>query len=336
MQIKKALTFRASSIGDCLMGKYLLENIHDAFPDARCGIVVASRGAMIRDLLAAYPWIEIVEVNIRQPLSFIRLMRRFWHSDAVTTQYSGNSFSLPSKFAARLLARRGALVGFVDKSPWNRFLYDRLLPLAANRSRSPRLLEHDVLAALGIQIAFEYPTLARTLRPEVLRRLQLETRQYILVHLFSGSDKRGFSPERRRVLINTLAQSLSTETEIILTGTSSETEAALYAAKGTRAKVATEKTTLQEMMCLIEQSGGVVAVDTGIAHIAAQLSAPLAVLSTCLGLVWWLPEQYGPRTPHIFSIRAHRPDEHVFDDFPSCINDIDMAEVARAAALLKR
>ena len=57
----KALTFRASSIGDALMAKYLLENVRATHPEARCAIVVAGRSGMIRDLLAAYPWIEVLE-----------------------------------------------------------------------------------------------------------------------------------------------------------------------------------------------------------------------------------------------------------------------------------
>src|SRR3989338_3419571 len=89
MKIEKALTFRASSIGDCLMGKYLLENIHAQFPNARLGIVVASRGAMIRDLFATYPWLEVIEANRRSPRSLFYLWRNFRNSDLVMTQYAG-------------------------------------------------------------------------------------------------------------------------------------------------------------------------------------------------------------------------------------------------------
>ena len=61
--VKKALTFRASSIGDALMGKYFLENIHKEFPEAICGLLVGSRGKMLRELFSAYPWLEVWEVN---------------------------------------------------------------------------------------------------------------------------------------------------------------------------------------------------------------------------------------------------------------------------------
>ncbi|MES2203231.1 MAG: hypothetical protein V4474_02860, partial [Patescibacteria group bacterium] len=110
MPIRKALTFRASSIGDCLMGKYLLDNVHAQYPAARLGLVVASRGAMIRDLLSAYPYIEVVEANRANPGSLWRLWRAWRGSDVVVTQYAGKQggrFSLATKVMARLLARRG-------------------------------------------------------------------------------------------------------------------------------------------------------------------------------------------------------------------------------------
>src|SRR5579859_4479491 len=107
--IRKALTFRASSLGDCLMGVYFLQQVRAQYPDAHCAIVVASRGAMVRDLGAAYPWIEVYEANRRSPRTLLRLARRFWRSDLVTTQYTGGTFPLVGKIFARMLARRGAL-----------------------------------------------------------------------------------------------------------------------------------------------------------------------------------------------------------------------------------
>ena len=85
----KVLTFRASSIGDCLMGKYLLENIHIQYPQARLALVVASRGAMIRDLFAGYPWLDVREVNRRNSSALLALWKDFHWSDVVVTQYAG-------------------------------------------------------------------------------------------------------------------------------------------------------------------------------------------------------------------------------------------------------
>lgn len=135
--IQKVVTFRASSIGDCLMGKYLLDNVHAQFPNARLAIVVASRAAMIRDLLAASPHIEVIEANRKSLKSLWSLWREFRGSDLVVTQYAGKvggKFSLASKLAARVLARRGGLVGFRDASRFN-FFYDHIVEF--NRSEAP-------------------------------------------------------------------------------------------------------------------------------------------------------------------------------------------------------
>ncbi len=90
------------------MGKYFLENVRVSNPSARFGIVVGSRGTMVRDLFSGYPWIEVVEANRRSPFSLWRLWREWRGSDMVLTQYAGKKggrFSLASKCAARLLAR---------------------------------------------------------------------------------------------------------------------------------------------------------------------------------------------------------------------------------------
>jgi hypothetical protein len=118
-KIHKALTFRASSIGDCLMGKHLLENIHVQRPNARLGIVVASRGAMIRDLFAAYPWLEVIETSRRNPQTLFSLLRIFFRSDLVITQYAGKK---GGRFSLRVLAGDYSARGthcFNDASQWN-------------------------------------------------------------------------------------------------------------------------------------------------------------------------------------------------------------------------
>src|SRR3989344_4371868 len=110
--ITKAITFRPGSIGDSLMGKYFLENIHAQYPDARLGIVVGSRAGMLRDLFAGEPWLEVVEANRGAPRSLVALWRGWRGSDVVLTYYTAGAIQLPTKLIVRVLARRGALAGF--------------------------------------------------------------------------------------------------------------------------------------------------------------------------------------------------------------------------------
>lgn len=332
-KITKALTFRASSIGDCLMGKYLLENIHEQFPDARLGIVVANRGRMIRDLLAAYPWIEVIEANRRSPRALFFLFKNFYDSDLVVTQYAGKhggSFGLASKFAAWVLAKRGGLIGFSDASPWNRLLYDKLLPIRVDAA----VVEHDreALRAAGLPMPIPFPTLAFVRDEVVLGTFGLTAGKFIIVHFFAGSAKRSASPEKSRELLRALKETLPEDVALVISGSQADRAAAEALSTGLDAKVIAGEASLQEMMNLIADSRGVVSVDTGVAHMAAQLGKPIAVLRTCLGPNWWFKEQYGALASIIvFSCDTACAAGHVVRDYPACINGIDMHDVTLRA-----
>lgn len=335
MGIKKALTFRASSIGDCLMGKYLLENIHARFPSARLGIVVGSRVSMLRDLFAAYPWLEVIEANRRSPLALLFLLKNFYGSDLVVTQYAGKRggrFGLASKLFARILANHGGLIGFTDASPWNRFLYDRLLPVRPDSA----VAEHDrrALRAAGIPIVLQFPTLEYVEDTNVLSKFGLEAGKFLVVHLFAGNAKRGLHPNKKRELLLALERKLP-DTRLVVTGGTGDTEEAVRVTKDTAVMVIAGEATLQDMMNLIGQSNRVVSVDTGVAHITAQLGKPLIVLRTCLGAGWWLPRQYGNDAPiTTFSRDSACEDGHIAGTYPACMNTVDMEEVAEKASAL--
>ena len=327
--IKKALTFRASSMGDCLMAKHFLENVHAAHPAARCGIVVANRGAMIRDLLRAYPWIEIIEVNRRSPLALLRFMREYWGSDVVVTLYTGGTLKLSTKIVARVLARRGALIGYTDKSFFNNFLYDTVIPLPDDRSRASRLLELDALRAGGIPYTQSELTLDVPARGSGVRGLPAGA--YIVVHFFAGGKGRSISPAKARELLSYAEKKLP-GVRFVITGGAGDRAVAESIARGFPATVVAGEISLQELMLMMAASRGVISVDTGVAHIAAHLRVPLVVMRTCLGRGWWLPEQYGQSACIRQFSREERCAPHRYKDYPECIETIAMEEVAQSAA----
>jgi len=333
MEIKKALTFRASSIGDCLMGKYFLENVHAAYPDARCAIIVGSRGEMIRDLFTAYPWLEIIEANRRSPLALFSLLKNFHGSDLVVTQYAGKpggKFSLASKLIARVLAKRGGLVGFVDVSRWNRFLYDRLVPVRSDIA----VVEHDraALRTVGVSVSLPFPVLEFIQNDFVFSKFNLEVGKYIVVHFFSGNVGRGLHPDRKRELLLALSEKLP-GVRLVISGSVADRDEAVYVAEKIPAVIIAGKATLQELMNIIARSHGVVSLDTGVAHITAQLRKPLIVMSSCLGVNWWFSEQYGDNAPIIAFSRADLcVSGHTYKKYPDCLAAINMREVAKKAA----
>lgn len=332
--IRKALTFRASSIGDCLMGKYLLENIHAAYPEARCGIVVANRGTMIRDLFRAYPWLEVIEASRRDLRSLFSLGNHFLGSDIVVTQYSLKSsgrFSPWSKLAARILAKRGGLIGFTDAAKWNELLYDSLVSVRSDMA----VVEHDraALRAAGIPLLLPFPTMQYEVEDSTpLVTFNLEAGKFIVVHLFAGNTSRGLSPDKKVEMLVALHQKLP-GTHLVISGGASDREEAFRVSAGIPATIVAGELTLQEMMHLIDESRGVVSLDTGVAHITAQLHKPLVVLSSCLGANWWLPEQYGPDA--LITV-CSRKDlcvvGHIFKEYPECLAQIDCEDVAVATA----
>ena len=335
MKIEKALTFRASSIGDCLMGKYLLENIHAQFPDARLGIVIASRAGMIRNLFIAYPWLHVIEANRRNLKSLFSLWQDFHGSDFVVTQYSGKKggrFGLASKLAARILAKGEGLIGFVDTSRWNSILYDRLLPVRSDVAVVER--EREALKAAKVQLSFPFPTLKCVRNDTVCAKFHLETGKYIVAHFFAGGAGRGMNPGKSRELLAALRHSLPKDVSIVVSGARADRESALAIARGIDAKVIAGEATLQDMMNLIQQGRAVISVDTGMAHITAQLGKPLIVVTTCLGRNWWFPEQYGESAPiTVFSRDDLCTSGHIAKDFPVCINEINVEDVAQRIAV---
>lgn len=331
--IKKALTFRASSIGDCLMGKYILENVHAQFPEARLGIVVASRTEMIRDLFAAYPWLEVIEANRHSPWKLFMLLKDFLGSDLIVTQYAGKPggrFSFASKLFARVLAKRGGLVGFTDASRWNKSLYDLLVPMNPDTAVVER--DRAALRAARIPIAFPFPSLQCVEDFGVLQKFDLKKGQFVVVHLFAGNAGRGLHPDKKRELLIALAKKLP-DTRIVLSGGGYDRAEALLVAEGVPATVVAGETSLQEMMNLIVQGHAVVSVDTGMAHIAAQLRKPLIVMRTCLGANWWFHDQYGSDAPiTVFACDRACEQGHIAKEYPDCMGGIDVGEVAECVA----
>ncbi|MFZ3043638.1 MAG: glycosyltransferase family 9 protein [Minisyncoccia bacterium] len=306
------------------MGKYFLENVRAARPDARCALAVSSRVGMVRDLFAAYPWLEVVEAN-KNPRSLLTLFAR-GRNDLVLTPYTGGVFPIASKLVARLIAR--TLIGYTDASRLNRFLYTKLIPLVG-RARAPRLLETDALTAAGVPVSIEHPTFSYLPQPQLLERLGLQQGKYIVLHLFSGGDARGLSPESRRTFVHTLTAVLPEGMNIVLTGSDKERESL---GKEFPAQVVSVPTSLQELAALIDSAALMVSLDTGAAHIAAHMRKPLIVLASCVGAQWWSSDMYGLQSPHtLFTCSEVCATGHDYSGYAKCLEAISMDAVAEKA-----
>lgn len=333
MRVHKVLTFRASSLGDALNAKYLLENVHAAYPEARCAIVVTRKAAMIQDLLAAYPWIEVVETHHRDVRSLLMLWQQFRGSDLVVIPPAKpqSSFSFLSKVAARALARCDALVGFEDASGINAYLYDQVIPLRT--SQAPRISEQDVLRSAGIPITVSGISLQHVPQVWAQAAQALVRRKYIVVHLFAGSEPRGPSQAMRQAIVDALARELP-DTPLVCTGTREEREKLEALMLPMHARVVAGNLSVQGLMTLMIDSACVVSVGSGPSHIATSMGVPTLVVVTCHGTQWVGIEQYGATAPvQIFSNHAACAAGHEYTRaHPACIEGIDVQALAQAAA----
>lgn len=330
MIIKKAVTFRASSIGDCLMAKYLLENIHIEFPQAKYGIVVAGKAGMIKDLLKAYPWIDVIEASRRSISGVIGLWRKYRGSELVVTQYTGKrgrTFSLSSKIMAWILARKGGFVGFADSFRFNNWLFDVCLPVQSEKSVADH--EREVLHAVGVPLQLPFPKMDFIKDDQVLGRFGLVAGKFMIVHLFAGGAGRGISREKKKDILTALLKH-SPDINVVVSGGKENVSEIDEVIKDTPVISIAGRTTLQELMNLISQSLVVLSLDTGVAHITAQLAKPLIVLRTCVAPNWWFNEQYGSNAPiNVLSCDEICAKGHVYKDYPECIDGISLEEVKK-------
>jgi FkbM family methyltransferase len=330
VSIRKAVTLRASSIGDSLMAKYFLENIHAQYPDAQCSILVSGKAGMIRDLLAAYPWIEIFEANKSEPMSIVQAWRKLSPSDATVTQYSGRGqFATASKIFARSITRIGKLAGFTDAWPLNKYLYDYLIPFSMRRAM--RLYERDALEALGVEPTVDQITLVPKHDTGVVERIGLTKQKYVVLNLFSGTTKRGLSLPFQIEITKGIIDALPSGAKVILTGGAFDQSVILKIKEAVPQVEVAPGLTMQDLIVLVQNSGGVVSLDTGVGHIAAQVGVPLAILRTCWGYQWWVKEQYAREGITVLTREDLCDNGHVNKDFPDCLNKIPVSDIVRAA-----
>lgn len=332
----KVLTLRASSIGDALMGKYFLENVHVAFPEAECFMLVGSRGKMIRNLLLGYPWLTVVETHRRAPRSLLAAWRALRGCDIALTQYSERPFSTPSKLFARLVSKR--LIGFEDAWWGNRFLYDVLVPWSGEAHSDGMIVEEQkALTAANIPISLSELTFSYIDNPvtlsATLSRRRLDRGKYTVVHLFSGNEGRSVSQKKRIEIVGALRHAISHT--IVLTGAEADaSQAAEVSRELSHVLNLAGKTSMQEFLNLVGSARSVVSLDTGAAHIAAHLKKPLVVLTRKEArAAWWGKAMYGSR-PMVLCNELVDDEAPRGIPYPPSLETIDTRKIADIVAKL--
>ena len=312
------------------MALYLFQNIRKANPNAKCGLVVAGRGKMIKDLLLAYPWVEVIEANRKSPKAVWNLLKTYWLADVVTTPYTAGTVGLFTKLMARFIGRSPGVIGFIDKSSWSKYFYDTMLPIWG-RGTAPRLAEQAALKAAGVPVVQEYFEYEFVPQPQVFEKLGVKVGEYIVVHLFAGSQTRGLDPEHQQALVDALVKEFP-GVQLVFTGT--DHDHGFIKKLNLPEHTVLALTSVQEMAQLIKSAKGVVSVGTGPSHMASIMRVPTAVMCVCHGVPWCGPEQYGDAPIKVFARPDLCPQGHNGEGYARCMNAVDMREVATIATQL--
>lgn len=291
---KKFVTFRAGSMGDCLMGKYFLELLREEHTHGEFFIIVSCRQEMINDLLAAYPWIKVVELNRRKPWQLLKSLIRLRGTEVTATPTSLGTFSNTSKLFARLITKRGGLIGFDDGSKLVHVLYDTVLQQDKDRS----VYKNDCLLAEAVTSRFLCSKPTHTIVPDkrFLEPYGLCEGNYIVLNMFSGSPQRGLSLENKMRLVTAVLAG-DTKSKVIITGSMNDKPEAEKLLGDPRVQVVAGP--IDELQNLLYFAKGVVSIDTGTAHISSGLGKPLVVLCSYAARAWWQADQH-PDTTVVF------------------------------------
>lgn len=323
--MKKIVTFRAASMGDALMAKFLFENILPSFPDAKYYLVVSKNILMIKELLHAYPWINVVEVNRKKPLQIIKFLLSLWQCDLVVLPPSQGVFSNTSKLFARVICKKGMLWGYEDGSKLSKILFSRIFKIDKNRPVMENELE--IIRSLDLKTKIPLPTFSVNVPdPDFSKRaLKLNNYEYVVVNLFSGSNKRGLSHKNRQRLVDIVVKQLSPETKIVLTAGPHNKDDLQKLCLPQDVSIYTGS--VSGLLQVLYFSKGVVSVDTGVAHICSGLKKPLLVLCSFAARTWWKREQHPNTTTIIVGKPGKSESDNKLNDFPESLNNFNDRQI---------
>jgi ADP-heptose:LPS heptosyltransferase len=281
---------------------FLMENIHDNDPHVSLTILTPRNEALFSELAQKYPYLRVVSANRRTAIGTLLRLARF--RNCVITPPTPGRLPFATKAAARLVALRGRLVGFDDRSILNRIMYTQLLAFDHAKSYCDALLE--ILPLLGFRRMRERPMLAFERTPHIFKKYDLTPGAYVVLHPFGSAAVRSIVGRELRELIEYLRR-LAPDLTIVLNGNSAD-RAKLPPGLGAGVKVIAGEVSMRELATLLQDSKLYVGVDTGITHLACVLGVRSLVIAH-EGAANWLP-YYNPNATIIYKVRGDSSGTH--------------------------
>lgn len=341
--IRRILVTRRARLGDLIVLTPTLRALRRRFPEARItlGVQPSFGGSALLDGLID----ELIELDFvwsddrRQQLrNLLRLARRRF--DLVLTGSSW--FLLPEAFFA-VAARR---LGTYDGDPWQR-LGDRLLLRDMGRHEADNNLSL-VEALTGERETDRAPRL--DLSPErvpaaapLLDRLGIpQEGRLLVVHPGANRDSRrwpaaGFAAALERVL------EAEPDLHVVLSGSSEESamtssvRSALPPAMQDRVHDASGRTSLPELVALLDRAGAALMNDTGTMHLARARGTPLLALFGPENHRLWGPHPDTPSAAVVMrAVVPCAPCAKLSCDAHYCMRSLEPAAVAQSLVALLR
>ena len=287
-RFRRIIYFHNGSLGDFLMTLHLCENIYAANPKLDIVVLVPRNEVVCRQLVQRYPFVEVIYANKKNIRALISLLRQ---GNCCITPPTPGRIPLSTKIAAKALSLiKGAMIGFEDSSPFNRFLYTKILPYDIRRLYFETL--EDVAKTLNIPIT--YPTLSfhYTPTPSILTELNLQKNNYLVFHPFGSSSERSFSRSDLKNLVQKLRTAFPT---LVIVISGSEKDEERY--RGVLTEL-TEKSSValmtgviraKELATLLSYAKLFIGVDTGVTHLASILGTKSIVIAHKASPPNWLP-----------------------------------------------
>ena len=269
------------AIGDTLLAASVLQDLRNAYPAADVTAFVSNSNKTTLELLAGFD--RVIVVPIMKPTVAVRLMRRYPLDLLIdTSQWARIGALLAS------LARARYTVGFRTPGQARHFAFD----VTALHSAGQHELENfrGLLKAIGIS-GGSLPRFA----PELLAAIAAPTpaRPYVVLHPWASgyrSEMREWNT-RRWVELGRLV--LKWGYEIVITGGPEDAARADLLAQelgsDSRIRVLAGRANLRMSAVAVGRAAAVVAVNTGIMHLATLLNVPMVALHGPTN-----PQRWGP------------------------------------------
>ena len=268
MDFKSFLIIRPSSLGNVLHALMLTQTIRDHFPDATIDFLVRDRFAAIVETCAAVDNLIIFERK-KNPLAFLELLKtiRKKRYDAV--------LDVQAQFRTGLMiaaAKSDLKIGRHDAREGSGIFCNKIIELPPNPQPHQVDTFLQFLPALGKPPTLGSPVRFNTPNISTVDRRLLSSPPILLLPHSRGKEKEWpyFKELTRRILKEMPDQMIVWDSHIPIPSVEFDMDSNFLNTAG--------KTSIPEMISLIETASIVVANDTGPMHISAALKKPTIAL----------------------------------------------------------